>query len=52
MVEFCDNCEGLLLPVKIDGEGVLKCNICGKIKPLNKKMAASYQVDDEINQST
>ncbi|MFX0186446.1 MAG: hypothetical protein ACFE8A_01790 [Candidatus Hodarchaeota archaeon] len=50
MVEFCDKCEGLLLPSKINDKGVLKCINCGKIKPFDEELTEAYKLDVKIEQ--
>lgn len=42
MVEFCDKCEGMMLPFKKSDKNLLKCNFCGNVKPLKKELIESY----------
>ena len=48
MVEFCDKCEGMVLPFRKLEEYFLKCNSCGKIKPLKKELRDSYTITKTI----
>ncbi len=48
MVEFCDNCEGMMLPFRKSEENFLKCNSCGNIKPLKKELRDSYTITKTI----
>lgn len=47
MVKFCPRCGGPLVPVKKDGEVVLKCNRCGYEEKTKKggKYGVKYQVE-------
>jgi DNA-directed RNA polymerase subunit M/transcription elongation factor TFIIS len=42
MVEFCDKCEGMMLPFKKMDDNFLKCNSCGNIVPLKNDLRDSY----------
>jgi DNA-directed RNA polymerase subunit M/transcription elongation factor TFIIS len=42
LVEFCDKCEGMMLPFKKLDEEFLKCNSCGNFKPLKEELRDSY----------
>jgi len=42
MVEFCENCGGILLPHREINITVLKCNLCGKIKSINNDLKEVY----------
>lgn len=48
MVEFCKNCEGMMIPSKGRDENFLVCNSCGETKPLEKKDIESYKFHTEI----
>ena len=48
MVEFCDNCDGMMLPSKDKNDIVLICNSCGQSKPLEKDNIDSYKINKEI----
>ena len=50
MVEFCDECGGLMLPSKVDGVKVFKCK-CGAIKPIAEELKASYKLKTKIEHS-
>ncbi len=54
MVEFCDECGGMMLP-STTGQGigvkkVLKCK-CGAIKPINNDKNESYKLKTTIEHS-
>ncbi|MFX1327852.1 MAG: hypothetical protein ACFE91_06880 [Promethearchaeota archaeon] len=48
MVEFCEKCDGMMLPSKNKDETVLICNICGEIIPLEDELKDSYKSSKEI----
>ncbi len=48
MVEFCENCGGIMLPFKDLGEIILVCTSCAKIKPLEEEVIESYKFNTEI----
>jgi DNA-directed RNA polymerase subunit M/transcription elongation factor TFIIS len=48
LLEFCDKCGGILLPSKKKVKKVLRCNLCGNIKPIPKKLKNSYKINKEI----
>jgi len=50
MVEFCDECGGMMLPSKKDGIKVLKCK-CGAIKPIAEGQRDSYKLKTKIEHS-
>jgi len=50
MVEFCDECGGMMLPSKKDGIKVLKCK-CGAIKPFAEEQKDSYKLKTKIEHS-
>ncbi len=50
MVEFCDECGGMMLPSKKDGIKVLKCK-CGTIKPIAEDQRDSYKLKTKIEHS-
>ncbi|MFX1572923.1 MAG: hypothetical protein ACFFB0_09245 [Promethearchaeota archaeon] len=49
MVEFCENCNGMMLPSKDKTKKVLICNLCGKSKPLEADIIESYVYIKEID---
>ena len=48
MVEFCEECDGMMLPSKDKDENILICNSCGEIKPLEEEVIESYKFNTEI----
>ncbi|MFX0049274.1 MAG: hypothetical protein ACFE8G_14115, partial [Candidatus Hermodarchaeota archaeon] len=42
MVEFCEKCDGMMLPSKDRNKASLVCNSCGYSKPLEKEVIQSY----------
>jgi DNA-directed RNA polymerase subunit M/transcription elongation factor TFIIS len=48
MVEFCEKCGGMMLPLKKEGENVLSCNLCDNFKPISKEIVDSYKFIKEI----
>jgi len=48
MVEFCEKCDGMMLPSKDRNNTSLVCNSCGHTKPLEKKNIESYKFNTEI----
>lgn len=50
MVEFCDECGGMMLPSKKDGFKVLKCK-CGATKPFAEDQKDSYKLKTKIEHS-
>ncbi|MFX1313984.1 MAG: hypothetical protein ACFFHD_15440 [Promethearchaeota archaeon] len=48
MVEFCENCDGMMLPSKDKNKNILVCNSCGQSKPLEKDLIKSYKFNKEI----
>jgi DNA-directed RNA polymerase subunit M/transcription elongation factor TFIIS len=48
MVEFCTNCEGMMLPSKEKNKKILVCHLCGKSKPLDADIIESYTFIKEI----
>lgn len=52
MVEFCDECGGLMLPTKDDiGKKIFKCKSCGKTKPLDIVEENHYTIKKKIEHS-
>lgn len=49
MVEFCDKCDGMMLPFEKSGKNFLKCNFCGNIKPLKEELRDSYTFTKSID---
>ncbi|MFW9867668.1 MAG: hypothetical protein ACFFEN_16355 [Candidatus Thorarchaeota archaeon] len=49
MVEFCDNCGGMMLPSKGKKEKILVCNLCGQTKTLDEDIIESYTYTREID---
>ncbi len=49
-MEFCDECGGMMLPSKLDGEKVFKCK-CGAIKPFTEEKSDAYKVTTKIDHS-
>ena len=50
MVEFCDECGGMMLPSKVNGKLVLKCR-CGNVKDLSEIDSDAYKVSTKIEHS-
>lgn len=50
MVEFCDECGGMMLPSKKDGFKVLKCK-CGATKLFAEDQKDSYKLKTKIEHS-
>ena len=50
MVEFCDECGGMMLPSKVNGKMVFKCK-CGAIKPFSEEQKESYKLTTKIEHS-
>ncbi len=46
-MEFCDECEGMMLPTKIEGKRVFKCK-CGATKPFTKEKSGAYKLTTKI----
>ena len=42
MVEFCERCEGMMLPSKDKDKKILVCNSCAQTKPLEENLINSY----------
>lgn len=49
-MEFCNECGGMMLPSKVDGEKVFKCK-CGAIKPFSEEKSESYKLKTKIEHS-
>ncbi len=47
MVEFCDECGGLMLPSNVDGEKVFKCK-CGATRPLIDGKSDFYKIKTTV----
>jgi DNA-directed RNA polymerase subunit M/transcription elongation factor TFIIS len=43
MVEFCDECGGMMFTSRDNTKKTLKCNLCNAIKPLDDDVIKKYQ---------
>jgi len=50
MVEFCDECGGMMLPSNLDGKKVLKCK-CGATKPISDEKIDHYKIKTKVKHS-
>jgi DNA-directed RNA polymerase subunit M/transcription elongation factor TFIIS len=48
MVEFCENCGGMMLPSKQKEEKLLVCNLCNYNKKATEDLTKSYNFNKEI----
>jgi len=49
-MEFCDECDSMMLPSNLNGEKVFKCK-CGAIKPLSEEHTGAYKLTTKIEHS-
>lgn len=48
MIEFCENCGGIMLPSEEEGKKFLLCNLCKHTKQLTEDLINSYKINKEI----